>query len=102
MSGRYFVRGSDTSEAAAFAVDDLGPLEAEVAGLIHRAGEHGMTCSEVEEAIPYKTHQSLSARIKGLVDKDRVVDSGQRRKGASGRLQRVYVTAPEPGQQSLL
>jgi hypothetical protein len=62
--------------------------------MIDGQGSSGMTCSEVEEVTGW-CHQSASARLRELVLDERIVDSGRRRPGASGRSQRVYVNAEE-------
>ncbi len=77
-----FVRGSDTSyEAAASMEEASGRYELMVLNLIKIRPR---TCDECETALNAK-HQNLSARIRTLVLKGLVIDSGQRRKTRSGR-----------------
>jgi len=74
---------SDTSEAAAASLgeDRLARLEALVLGVLDTRPR---TCDEVE-AVTGLAHQTASARIRGLVLRDRVVDSGQRAPTRRGR-----------------
>lgn len=92
------VAGSDTSIAAAEAMTHrTGPMQAEILRLLgRRQGLNqgfgpgiGLICDEIE-AITGWSHQSASARIRELVLAKLVVDSGERRKGRSGRSGRVY------------
>jgi len=74
---------SDTSAAAAASLDDdrLARLEALVLGVLDAKPR---TCDAVE-AVTGLPHQTASARIRGLVLRDRVVDSGQRAPTRRGR-----------------
>jgi hypothetical protein len=90
MRSHPYVKGSDTSEAAAASLPDQAPLKEQIVKLIARAYVRGVTCSEIELLIPHKSHQSLSARIRELVLDGAIYDSGDRRPGSSGRSQRVY------------
>ena len=94
MSGAPFVAGSDTSKKAAGEVQGRVVLQRQVFKLVEAAGIAGLTCSQVELAIPQKTHQSLSARLRELVLDGKIIDSGERRQGHSGRTQRVYILKP--------
>jgi hypothetical protein len=78
-----FEVGSDTSAAAARALDvgELGRLEALVLGIII---DGPRTCDAVE-AVSGLTHQTASARLRGLVLRDQIVDSGRRELTRSGR-----------------
>jgi hypothetical protein len=76
--------GTDTSrEAAASMVDHVGRLEGWVLAAI-RSAENGLTCDEVEQRCGL-THQCASARVNGLMNKERIVDSKERRLTRSGR-----------------
>lgn len=83
--------GTDTSNAAA---EDIAPktpnMREKVFALIKDAGDHGITCDEVEIVTGLK-HQTASARLYELRKAGRVVDSGERRKTSSGSTARVYV-----------
>ncbi len=102
MSSAPFVRGSETSRAAADSVvDEVRSMKETIYDLMAAAGAHGMTCSQVEQIMTHRQHQSISARIRGLVLDGRIADSGRKRPGASGRNQRVYVVASESPQGAL-
>jgi hypothetical protein len=89
--GAPYVVGSDTSEDAARSmVPHLSRLEAELHALIIRSGPEGMTCDECE-IVGEIIHQTCSARIRSLVKKNAIYDSGARRPTRSGRAARVYV-----------
>ena len=89
-----YVRGSDTSKAAADSMQPhLGNLEARVLSVI-RSGPDGRTDDEVE-VITELSHQSASARRRGLVLKGLVKDSGTRRKTRSGRTAVVWIAIEE-------
>ena len=82
---------TDTSREAADSIQAvLGPLQARVLRHVIACGADGTTCDEAEEALAMK-HQTCSARIRELVLKDRIVDSGERRHTRSGRNAVVYV-----------
>lgn len=74
---------SDTSAAAAHAISDdsLARLEAEVyAAIVARP----QTCDAIEAATGL-AHQTVSARIRGLVLRDHIIDSGARARTRHGR-----------------
>jgi hypothetical protein len=88
MSWVPYVRGSDTSKAAADSMQRASEtIRADVLAYIR---EGAATCDEVEEGLSL-THQTASARIRELVLLGSVRDSGARRKTRSGRQARVYV-----------
>jgi hypothetical protein len=103
-----FVRGSDTSEAAAESV--AGPaaaIRATIRQHIHNAEAHehpGYTCDELE-AITGGRHQTVSARVRELVLSGDIHDTGDRRPTRSGRNARIYrirpADLPTDGQGSL-
>ncbi len=78
-----FETGSDTSAAAASSLrdDDLSRLEALVYATLK---VRPRTCDDVEAGTGL-SHQTVSARIRGLVLRGRVVDSGRREKTRQGR-----------------
>jgi hypothetical protein len=85
------VRSSDTSrEAAESVVDNARQLRAVVFSRILGSGEVGMTCDQVEVAMNGR-HQTISARIRELVNEGRIIDTGERRPTRSGRGARVYL-----------
>ena len=84
------VPGSDTSRAAAQSMrPHLQGLQAEVYRRVEQAGPDGCTCDELEVAMQGK-HQTISARVRELVQAGHIVDSGHRRRTRSGRTARVY------------
>jgi len=87
--GVPFVTGSDTSEAAAEGVAVRVPaLRARIMALFELHTE-GLTCDDVE-ALTGKRHQTVSARIRELVQAARIFDTGARRVTRSGASARVY------------
>lgn len=85
------VRNSDTSrEAAESVLDDARRIRGVVYMRIASSGLVGMTCDEVEEAMNGR-HQTISARIKELLNEGRIIDSGKRRATRSKRQARVYL-----------
>jgi hypothetical protein len=85
------VAGSDTSRAAAESLrPHLAGLNARVYAAVESAGEDGRTCDEVEVLMDGR-HQTISSRIRHLVQIGCLVDSGRRRRTRSGRTARVYV-----------
>tara|TARA_A100001035_G_scaffold233752_1_gene196582 strand:+ start:157 stop:480 length:324 start_codon:yes stop_codon:yes gene_type:complete len=88
-----YVKGSDTSEAAARAL--AGPassLRASVLEFIYQAPK-GATDDEIEQALGMR-HQTASARRRELVLIGLVMDSGERRATRSGRTATVWVRPP--------
>jgi hypothetical protein len=89
-----FVRGSDTSKAAADTIQpDTARQKREILDFIGRFPTTGATCDEVEWGLGIR-HQTASARISELKAAGRIIDSGARRPTASGRKAAVYVIAP--------
>jgi len=84
-----FVRGSDTSEAAAKSISPKARsiLHDRICKLV-AAFYHGLTSEEVQIALDL-THQNCSARTTELVQMGRLVDCGERRRTSSGRSARV-------------
>lgn len=90
-----YVRGSDTSKAAAESVQPIqGDLRRRVYESIARAGSRGMTCDEVEQATNLK-HQTASARVRELFQLGRLRKVGKR-PTSSGRQAWIYVASAEP------
>jgi hypothetical protein len=83
-----FEAGSDTSyqAAQALAKEDLNRLEALV---FHTIATQPRTCDEVE-AMTGLAHQTASARIRGLVLRDQITDSGRRARTRHGRMAVVW------------
>jgi hypothetical protein len=88
----------DTSVDAAFGVDSAS-LERAVYHAILSFGPAGCTSDQVR-ALPQfhgKPYSSVTARYKALLEKKYIFDTGERRKGNSGKSQRVMAaTTFEP------
>ena len=78
----------DTSQDAASNVDTAG-LEHLVYEAIKHYGSRGCISDEVRSHFPWKAYSSITARYKALIDKGFIEDTGERRKGLTGRSQRV-------------
>jgi len=79
----------DTSVEAAVSVHTQ-PLEQIVLGVIRRF-PRGVTADEVQMMLPEIPMNTITPRFASLIRKDLIKDSGERKKGNSGRLQRVLV-----------
>ena len=87
-----YVKSSDTSRDAAESMrPHVSAIERAVLAWV-RDWRMGATCDEVECGMGL-SHQTASARLKGLADKGLIKDSGARRPTRSGRMARVYVVA---------
>lgn len=87
-----YVRGSDTSVAAAKSVaPKTQSMRDRVEAFIKKKNWFGATCDEVEVAIKM-SHQTTSARIRELFKMGRLKDSTFRRNTRSGRKARVLVS----------
>jgi len=84
------VNDPDTSHAAAQSVDTTA-LEQLVYGAVRSFGPLGCTQDDVLARFPGYPYSSITARFRALLDKDLIRDTGERRKGKSGRGQRVLV-----------
>ena len=80
----------DTSHAAAHSVNTTD-LESKVYGAIKSFGPLGCIQDEILSRFPGYPYSSVTARFRALLDKDLIRDTGERRKGKSGRGQRVLV-----------
>ena len=78
----------DTSHAAAEAVD-TSRLERLVYEAIKTFGDKGCISDQIRAMYPHYPYSSITARYRALLDKGFIVDSGERRKGQSGKTQRV-------------
>ncbi len=84
-------RHTRTSRAAHASINPVaGRLRAQAYGLIHAAGECGMTAIEVANACQHD-RWGISPRISELVSARAVVDSGRTRTNPSGRQAIVWV-----------
>lgn len=86
-----WVRGSETSHAAARSMDQhLGRLQSVVLEFIRSRGEHGATDQEVQIALDLAPQTQGPRRIE-LENKGFVRRTDRARKTTSGRRARVYV-----------
>ncbi len=86
-------KSSDTSVAAAKSIEPiLNRLEADVFGWFVSYQTIGLTCDQVEYFSRH-SHQTVSARIRRLVQLGKLADSGHRRKTRSGRNAVVWKVA---------
>lgn len=86
-----FVTSSATSQAASQSIHPfVNQMQWDVIGALDAAYPNGVTCDEVEIALHMK-HQTASARIRELVLKGFVEDSGKERPTRSGCAAVVYV-----------
>lgn len=85
-----FVKGSDTSEAAADSmVHDAANIRGRVLSAIVESND-GLTCDDVESILVLR-HQTASARVRELALLEKIVDSGRRRPTRSGRGAAVWI-----------
>lgn len=90
----HLVRTNDpsTSHDAAESIDTTR-LELLVYQAIRSFGNRGCISDEVRAMFPRLSYSSVTARYKALLDKQLIVDTGQRAAGISGRSQRVLMAA---------
>jgi hypothetical protein len=89
-----YVRGSDTSKAAADAKGNARNDEERVLALLRHRGDEGATDDEIEVALGL-IHQNASARRRGLVLQGFIKDSGKRRETRTGRDAVVWIVTNE-------
>jgi len=82
-------------KAAASVADAASTREAKALVLIRTNARHGCTADEVADTFEWERYSSRP-RLSTLKARGEIVDSGLRRKGASGRNQVVWVV-PEYG-----
>jgi hypothetical protein len=80
----------DTSKVAAEGVD-TSALEEMVLNAIARYEANGVIADQILEEFPNYPYSSITARFSALIRKGLILDTGLRRKGKSGRGQRVMV-----------
>ena len=92
---RFLVRTDDpdTSYEAANSVD-TSRLEGMVYEAIARF-PNGCISDQIRSLFPFYPYSSITARYRALLDKGFIEDTGERRKGASGKNQRVMKTLPD-------
>jgi hypothetical protein len=79
-----FVQGSDTSEAAAMSLGDVGSMRTRARRLLNNAPD-GLTSDELEWLTGWP-HQTASARLRELVLTGVAYDSTDRRPTRHGRM----------------
>jgi hypothetical protein len=84
----------DTSHQSANAVDSV-KLEQLVYETIKKFGDGGCISDQVRAMHPTYPYSSITARYRALLDKGFIVDTGERRKGKSGKSQRVLIARVE-------
>ena len=89
MVNRGLARATDpeTSKEAAQSVDP-SRLEKIVLDVIKSFPE-GCICQDIEHALPHIRTSSITPRLRPLIKKGLIVDTGEKRPGFSGRNQRV-------------
>lgn len=75
--------------------DDLGPVARQVYDCVLSAGDNGFTCDEVEAQTKLR-HQTVSARLRELVDGGLLRERAVRRATSSGRKAAPYVVTNRP------
>ena len=87
-------RGTDPSSSKAAGMSfDPTMLELEVLNAIRSFGTEGATQDDVLTKLRRISHSSITPRFRPLLNKGLVNDSGLKRKGVSGRGQRVMIAA---------
>jgi hypothetical protein len=86
-----FVKGSETSEAAAKSMKSKAATDREkVFAFLVSMGDHGATDEELQESIPMNPSSERPRRVE-LVKQGHVGDSGKRRPTTSGRSATVWI-----------
>ena len=72
-------------------------LQTKILRFVTKSGKHGATCDEIESAMGI-LHQTASPRVRELVQKSYLHDSGTERKTRSRRMAIVWLSDyPKPG-----
>lgn len=79
----------DTSVDAAGSLKNTTALEQRVYEVIRDFGDDGCISDDIVAAIPDLSVVTITPRFAKLIQKGWVIDTGERRKGKSGRSQRV-------------
>jgi predicted transcriptional regulator len=75
--------------------DELGTVARQVYDCVVAAGEEGLLCEEVERKTGLR-HQTVSARLRELVDAGLLRERSVRRQTSSGRKAAPYVGVTRP------
>ena len=96
MTDAPFIPGSDTSRLAAEEkAPDLLNDETRILAIVKSRGDHGCTNDELKVILGNET-SGPTARVKSLIDKGLLRDSGLRRVSRSRRQQRVLIVGVDP------
>lgn len=86
-----YVKGSDTSKAAAESMESsLTELQEKLLLRMRDVGARGVTCDELEEYFVGSNHQTISPRVRELYLGGWIYRTKRRRKTRSGRMAMVY------------
>lgn len=84
-------KATDTSQEAAEAISEhLGRLQAMTFATVLNAGSNGLTAHEACDALAMD-RVAIQPRLSELRRKGRILDSGQRRRNASGKRAVVWI-----------
>lgn len=97
----YRTGAPDTSVAAAYEVN-TSRLEKMVHDVIRSFGVKGCISDDVREVMSDFAYSSVTARYRSLEEKELIRYTGEKRKGLSGRGQRVMVVDSHPIQRDLI
>lgn len=88
----YYVGAPETSREAAESIADAAMVrEAAALALITALAGYGATADETAARLGWEERYSSRPRLSTLHAKGKIVDSGKRRRGVSGRWQAVWV-----------
>lgn len=82
-------RNSDPDTSKAAAELDMTKMERAVYDVIRRRSPTGICQDDLLDAFPPEKSQSVTPRVRRLIEKGYVEETGETREGLSGRLQRV-------------
>lgn len=91
LISRLFRKNAPQTSVEAAESLDVTNLELLVLNAVRKAGKDGITQDELLQKYPKMSYSSLTARPAALKRKGLIADSGERRKGRSGRSQSVLV-----------
>jgi hypothetical protein len=88
-----YQKNSDTSLSASESMKQTAPVIRERVFSLIKIAPAGLTCDHIENWLGLR-HQTCSARVRELVLKGRIHDSGRRRRTSSGRTATVWEINP--------
>jgi hypothetical protein len=89
--GHYAGAPETSQEAAEHVADAAMVREAAALALITALAGYGATADETADRLGWEERYSSRPRLSTLHAKGKIVDSGKRRRGVSGRMQAVWV-----------